>query len=362
MVKLAQTEPEVVISADAFDANPMLLNCANGSIDLRTGTLRPHDRRDLLSKLSPVAFDPAARSSLFETTLSRAVPDAAVRAFLQRAAGYTATGLTGEDVLLLLYGVSRAMKGTILDAIHAALGDYAVTCALDDLAEREHAGAATPHLMKLRGARMAGIYETGRALKLDAAVVKTLTGSDPITARWLHGNPVTFRPCATYWIATNHRPRVDHDDDAMFERMREVPFLTHLPKEERDRTVRPRLADPADGGPAVLRWLVEGALLWQREGLGLPPAVEAAGAAYRAAMDPLAGFLDACCELADDPAAWTKAAELRATYEAWCRESGAKPVGERAFTASLRGHGCETERRHAGRGWRGILLALGAGA
>jgi len=167
---------------------------------------------------------------------------------------------------------------------------------------------------------------------------------------------VTFRPCAKFWIATNHRPRVDHDDEGIFERLREVPFLTEIPREERDPSVRARLRDPADAGPAVLAWIVAGAMAWQRDRLGLPPAVEAAGEAYREEMDPLAGFLASSAELLDDDEAWTKSAELRAAYESWCRESGAKPVGEKLYAASLRRHGCKPSRRNPGHGWRGILL------
>lgn len=347
--------PLLELADDRLDADPWLLNCANGTVDLRTGELRPHQREDFLTRTTGIAYDPKARSDLWERVLERALPDRGAREWLQRVGGYTACGRGGERVVVVIVGPTSTAKGTIQSACASALGDYAVTAGLDDLAERDRAGGARPELARLRGARMVSIYETAASLRLAPALVKTLAGSDPVTVRTLYREPITFVPAFTIWLATNHRPRVPADDDAIWERLREVRFEAQIPEHERDPAVRRRLTDPADCGPSVLRWIVDGALAYQREGLRQPETVRRATGEYRAAMHPLGDFLRACCVVHD--AAWTKAAELRALYEAWCSESGERPLGGRAFPEALRAQGAEPERRHSGRGWRGIGIA-----
>jgi len=358
---LALARPLLALDPDALDARPWLLNAANGTVDLRTGKLRPHAREDYLTRATPVRYDPQARSGEWERVLGHALPDPEVREWVQRAAGYTACGETGEDVLLLIHGLTRTAKGTVQGAIAAALGEYAVTAGLEDLAERKHRDgrAPRPELVRLRGARMVSIYETGRAMRLDHELVKTLAGSDPITARGLHRDPITFRPEATVWLATNHRPRVDADDDALWERLREVPFNVQIPEDERDRTLRARLADPAESGPVVLAWIVEGARRWQSQGLVAPEAVRGATRAYRAEADRIGAWVSACCVVRAD--AWTTAASLRESYDAWCKAEGERPLGGQRWREALRALGCEAERRFRGRGWRGIGLVEDGG-
>lgn len=191
MVSLA--ECELPVTADQLDQDPWLLNCLNGTVDLRTGDLRPHKPKDLLTKLAPVSYDPSATSELWDRVITHALPDEEVRDFFQRLAGYSLTGCTGEDIFVLVYGPTRTSKGTVQEAIAAALGDYALTAELDLLAERSRAGGPRPELTRLLGARMVSIYETSRRMVLSASLVKTLAGSDPITARGMYKEPFTFK-------------------------------------------------------------------------------------------------------------------------------------------------------------------------
>lgn len=348
--------PALEIRDDALDADPYALGCRNGVVDLRTGTLRAHRAEDYLTRCTGVAYDPEARSELWARVLAEALPEESVCDYLRRCAGYTALGITGEDVLLLVHGPTRTSKGTVQGAIAAALGTYAMTAGLETFAVRRHADGsrARPELIRLRGARMVSVYETGRALRLDAPLVKSLAGSDAITARALYREEVEFRPACTLWLATNHRPLVDDDDDALWERMREIPFGVHVPPERRDPGVRARLADPADGGPAVLAWIVQGALDYRREGLGQPEAVATATTDYRSAMDPLGDYLAECTVL--DPRAWVATGGLREDYERWCRERGDRPLPATRWGESLRRHGCAPRKVGERRGWQGIGL------
>jgi putative DNA primase/helicase len=351
MISLA--ECELSVSADALDQDPWLVNCVNGTFDLRTGELREHDPDDLITKLAPVHYDPEASSALWERVITHALPDEDVRTFFQKLVGYTLTGCTGEDIFALIHGPTRTSKGTVQEAIATMLGDYAITCELDVLAERYRAGGARPELTRLRGARMVSIYEMSRRMVLSASLVKTLAGSDPVTARALYQAPITFKPAAKIWVATNHLPKVPADDDALWERIREIPFDMTIPEHRRDPQVRSQLREP-EHGAAILRWAVDGCFLWQEDGLRQPDAVREAGRAYRAAMDPIARFIEECC--ITGPQFWTASATLREEYEQWCREQGETPESGDALTRKLRAVGCEPKKdnRRGGRGWKGI--------
>ncbi len=351
--------PLLEIDVEQLDADPWALNVRNGTLDLRTGQLRPHRREDLITKVVSIDYDPEARSELWERFLKGAIPDTDTRHFFHKGCGYSLAGLTGEDVLLVVHGPPRTGKGTAQDAVASALGDYAMTAGLEDFRERDRGGGPRPELVRLRGARMVSVYETSSRLRLSASLVKTLCGSDPVTARPLYQEPITFRPQFTLWVATNHRPRVPDDDEALWGRIRELPFDTVIPPDERDPDVRATLRDPEISGAAILRWAVEGCLLWQKEGLVPPDIVNRATEDYRAEMDPLRGFLEECCVL--EPGAWTPAAPLRDAYESYARSNGDRPVGSTRWGNGLRAHGCTRKRQHSGRGWLGIGLLAGEG-
>jgi len=194
MLDLAASEPGIPVHPEDFDRDPDVLNLLNGTLALRTQQLRPHRREDLLTKLSPVEWNPDAHSELWERFQEKALPDPSARRFAQKAAGATLLGRSGADVVILIHGPTRTGKGTKQNAISSALGDYAVTAGLEDFAERDRAGGARPELVRLRGARMVSVYETSRRLKLSASLVKTLSGSAPSRCETsTRARPRTFR-------------------------------------------------------------------------------------------------------------------------------------------------------------------------
>lgn len=352
MVKLAECEMHV--EAEALDAGPWLLNCLNGTVDLRTGELRKHNPNDLITKLAPVHYDPDSCSTLWDRVSRQALPDKQVRDFFQRLVGYTLTGCTGEDIFALIHGPTRTSKGTIQEAIATMLGDYAITAELDMLAQRNHAGGPRPELVRLRGARMVSIYETSRRLTLSASLIKSLAGSDPVTARSLYREPVEFKPSAKIWVATNYPPKVPADDAALWERIRAIPFEVTIPEKERDPSIRSRLQEP-EHGAAILAWAVEGCLLWQEDGLRQPAAVREAGRAYRESMDPVGRFVRECCRLG--AGLWIATSDLREEYQSWSQEQGEEIVNSETFNRTLRERDCEPQKRGGDRGWKGITLA-----
>lgn len=341
MIALAQSEPGVPVLPEDFDADPFLLNVENGSIDLHNATLRPHRREDLITKMAPVVFDEDAASIRWQVFIEGALPDVQTRLYAQKMAGRALLGRTGDDKLFVIHGVTRSGKGTFQSAIDATLGDYAATGGLSDFGERRNQGGPQPELVRLRGARLVSVYETSRRLRLSSSLVKTLCGSDPITVRDLYAKPITFIPMFTLLIATNYRPWLPDDDDAVWERVVEIPFRVQIPEDKRDESLRIELRDPKTSGAAVLNWMLGGCLAYQRDGLKAPAEVRKATADYKKSMDPLIDFED---ELVFAQTAEVRAKDLRTAYEQWCERNERRPVAVRRMADSLRARGCKDER------------------
>ena len=361
MLEVAKSQPGIAMSAEMLDADPMLLNVMNGIIDLRTGALRPHNRDDLITKLAPVEYKPGCRDERLETFLETATNgDKDLIGYLQKCAGYTLTGENVEEILLLVYGPENSGKTTFLESLRSCLGDYARTIQADLLTrqrESRGAGAASPELAALAGARMAVGSEMEQGREMAEALAKNLTGDEHITARHLYAELFDYRPQFKIWLALNHCPKVSADDGAIWRRIRRVGFDHVVPPEARDKTLKPYLRNPTGGGTAVLAWAVEGCLRWQKDGLAVPEAVQRSTEAYRTESDPLAAFFEDCCLF--DPRGWTTWNLLWRAYNEHAAEMG---VGEKYRIAPkrlqdrLRLKGCTAEKRFAGRGWRGVSL------
>jgi len=360
MISLARSEPIAAITHSRLDASPWMLNCQNGIVDLRTGDLAPHDPGALLTKLVPVDYVPEAQSADWERFLDESCGgDQAVVAFLCRCVGYTLSGDTREEKLFFVHGPTNAGKSTFLEAVKAAMADYAATANFETFLARSFTGSPRPDIARLDGARFVASIEVDEGKSLAEGLVKQLTGGDTITARFLYKEEFEFSPQFKLWLAANHAPDVNHDDAAMWRRILRIPFDVSVPKEKRDVTLKPRLRTEPEHQQAVLAWAVQGCLDWQRQGLAVPKAIEQATEQYRLDQDPLRDFLASACVLS--PAAWTAARTLRDVYEQYCREDGAKPMSGRQWSEALRTLGCEAKRRQTGnkrtRGYQGIGIA-----
>jgi len=359
MIEVAKARPGIAVAADVLDADPWALNVLNGTLDLRTGDLRLHDRADMVTKLAPIEYRPGRRDERLERFLRDATgDDEDIIRFLQLVAGYTLTGDTSEEILLLIYGPEASGKSTFLDMLRAILGDYARTIQADLLTrsrDSRGAGAASPELAGLAGARLAAGSEMEQGREIAEALAKNLTGGEPITARHLYAELFDFRPQFKLWLALNHCPKVSADDGAIWRRILRIGFEHTVSPERRDKTLKPYLRDPNGGAPAVLAWAVEGCLRWQREGLTVPDAVKRSTAAYRQESDPLAAFIEDC--LTFNPVAWATWADVWQTYNEHAEEMGTAEryrVAPKRLQERLRAHDCQSERRRIGRGWRGV--------
>ena len=354
-IALARTESAVVVGPGALDGAPLLLNVVNGTLDLRTGELREHRREDLLTKLAPVAWVPGSRDPAWERFLEHTTGgDAELAAFLQRAAGYTLTGDTGEEVLFFAHGPTATGKSTLLEALGATLGEYAMTADFDTfLARRGDPGVRTD-IARLAGARLVTSLEVEDGKHLAEGLLKQLTGGDTVTARFLYSDAFEFAPAFKLWLAANARPRVSADDAAIWRRIVQVPFVETVPAAERDPGLKRHLKDDPGARSAILAWALEGALAWERRGLDVPERVRDYTADYRRENDPLAEWLETCCAFGEHLT--VRAADLRASYDAWAEANGERAISARAWGEALRARGCERQRVQRERVWAGVGL------
>ena len=353
----AQSEPGIPIMPAEFDSDPFLLNCLNGTVELRTGDLREHQREDLITRLAPVVHNTDTSHQLWARFLADSTGgDIELLEFLQRAAGYSLTGSVSEEVLFFVHGAAASGKSTFLEALKSTFGDYAKVADFETFIARREAGSIRNDIAELAGRRFVVSIEVDEGKKLAEGLVKMLTGGDTVRARFLYQEAFDFAPTFKLWLAANHAPRVRDNDTAIWRRILRVPFEKVVPKEKRDPTVKARLRDPDVSGPAILAWAVEGCLRWQEEGLKVPQVVEKATEAYRADMDPLKDFLEERCELGTG--GWVLSSALRSSYEDWAKHAGERRVLDgKAFAERLIAMGCERTRdRRTGRGWSGITL------
>jgi putative DNA primase/helicase len=356
IVNVARTNKNIAISASRFDTQLHLLNCKNGTIDLRTGRLQPHDRADLIRKQSPVLFDPYAQSEAWNRFLDECTRgDLEVQAFLRRAVGYTLFGDPREQVIFMVHGPGATGKSTFISAVMNVLGDYGATADFTTFLKKDRvSGGPSDDIANLAGARLVTSIEVDDGKQLAQALVKQLTGGDMIRARHLYQSSFEFKPQFTLWLVCNHAPVVPHDDDAIWRRILRLPFENVIPPDLRDKNLKAVLTD-SSGAQAILAWAVQGCVEWYQAGLQVPTSVTRATESYKKLSNPLAAFVADECKLIGS--AFTAVSDLRHAYDLWCAENAERNVLNRnQFTDALRDLGCTPGLRSNKRGWNGIAL------
>lgn len=353
--RLARCDRRHAATVDQWDADPWLLGTPGGTVDLRTGRLRPADRADHLTKLTAVAPDFEADCPLWLAFLERVTAgDTALQKYLQRLAGYCLTGSTREQIFAFLYGTGANGKGVFLNTLTAVFCDYGHV-APASMFEVTTGDRHPTELAALRGARLVTAQETEAGRRWAENRIKALTGDDPITARYMRQDFFTFRPSFKILIAGNHKPGLRNVDEAMRRRLHMVPFEVQIPKAERDLHLAEKLRAEH---PAILAWAIRGCLDWQADGLQPPARVLAATAEYLAAQDSFALWLDESTERGG-PYDWESAADLTAGWKRWAEAAG-EAVGTRnSFADRMRAAGFEPARKadaSRARGYAGIRL------
>ena len=352
MVELARAEPGIAITSDAFDRDLWSLNVNNGTIDLRTGELRPHRRADHLTKLASVDFDPEAACPTWMGFLSRIMQGSEpFMRFIQRAVGYTLTGDTGEHCLFLMVGNGSNGKSTFIEVVREMMGDYAKGTPFATFLDQD-GDKGRNDLAALAGARMVSAGEPDEDKSLSTSVIKTITGGDTVTARFLYCEFFDFVPQFKLWLHANHLPRIRQTDEGIWRRIRLLPFTAFIPPAERDHRLKEKLVAEL---PGILAWAVRGCLEWQKEGLADPEEVLRATAGYRSDMDVVAQFIGECCVV--HPEAKVAATALYSCYRQWAQDGGDRPMSQRALGTRLTEGGFARGKIRGNKVYRGIGLA-----
>lgn len=349
---LAGTEPGVVVAVKELDSDPFALNCANGTLDLTSMRLRPHDPADLLTKLTGCDYEPDAAGPQFDKFMERVQPDVEMRQYLARLLGHALEGRVTTHLLPIFCGQGANGKSTFVAALMAALGDYAAPADPDLLSARTFAAHPTG-AADLFGLRLALLHETDQNRRLAEGTTKRLTGGDRIKVRLMRQDFWSFEPSHQFVMLTNHRPHVVGTDEGIWRRLRLVPWDVVVPAAEQDAELGVKLAAEA---AAVLAWLVAGYRDWREGGtLAEPARVTAATAAYRRESDTLGRFLAQCC--ATGPRCTAGSTELYRAWSQWCDGEGVDPGSLTAFSTTLVERGFAKRHTRAGTAWSGLGLA-----
>ena len=351
---LSQARPYLAVGMEELDRDPWLINCQNGTLDLRTGKLKDHDPADRITKIVPVDYDPDAPAPRFKRFLKEALVDDAVIKFVKRYSGYTLTGITRERLLAILYGFGKNGKTTLVELLHEVLGDYARNTDVETLLIKKYQGVGND-VAALKGARFVSAAEVEKGRRLAESKVKQLTGRDTVTARFLFGENFDFKPEFKLWLSTNNKPVIQGTDDAIWDRIRLIPFTQRFDGHKADPKLPDKLRHEIAG---VFAWMVEGCLEWQEHGLQEPKTVTEATKQYREEMDTLASFLDEVCVMG--PHHRVLAEKLYQRYAMWCDNSGERKDPKKAFVARLEERGFERRRETAGVN-KGRYIWLGIG-
>lgn len=358
MVVQASKELLVSTNSNIFDQSPWLFNCANGTIDLENNNFRPARRDDLLSKRSPILYDPKAICPRFESFLAEIIPSLDTRRFLQASLGYTLSGHAWEKIMWFLIGEKGDNgKTTLIETIRYVFGeeDYASNMNFNSLLHREGQGPSGD-LARLRGVRFVSACESDQGQKLSSSILKRLTGADKITAAFKYRDEAEFTPSLKLWLATNFPPQLASDDDALWRRIARVPFNISVPLEQQDEQLQDKLKLE---GPGILNWMFDGWKRYRIEGLKLPDEVRGATELYREDSDVVKDFLK---DRVESDGGDIGSAKLYQAFKAWFAETHnqrQQPMSQKMFSTRLEKLGHPIQKKREGNYVRGIGRLVG---
>jgi putative DNA primase/helicase len=349
MLELAKSS--LAATPEELDGDHWLMNVKNGTLELNTLRIREHSPKDYATKLARrTVYNAAARCPRWDAFLDRVFAgDRELIAYLQKAVGYSLTGDVREQVIFILYGTGSNGKSTFLKAIEKMLGEYACHLPNDFLISRNRAQHPTA-VADLKGVRLAVGIEVERGGHLSEVLVKTLTGGDRLKARRLYHDFFEFDPSHKIFMALNSKPTILGQDDAIWRRIKLIPFEVRIPDEEQDKTLGEWLI--ANELPGILNWALEGLLRWKKEGLIEPPSVKRVTDEYRADSDPTYAFINTCCFLGDTYK--VPANRLYGAYLDWCQSEDEQPISKKALGIILAEQGFRNKHTREGTVWFGI--------
>ncbi len=347
----------VNVSIDSFDGDPDKLNCKNGVLDLRTGTVELHTYKQRFTYCLPVAYASTDYAYWLDYINGVVGGGQEVIDYLQMAVGYSLTGHTREEILFYLFGPSRSGKGSFAEALMALLPTPLATMVdFNSFTTKREGDVSNFDLAPLKPSRLIFASESNRSQSLNPAKIKQLTGGDQIRACYKHRDFFSYRPQFKVWMMSNHPVNGDPEDDALWGRVRVIEFPKSFLGME-DKTIKARLKE-VDVLQGILYWAVQGAIKWYRlgaKGLTTPASIEKTTQSQRNELDYVQQWIDACCE--DDPEGWISNQDVIASYTAWCKEHNIQYIkGMQSLSQSLKTKGYQPgkQRKVNGKNQKGV--------
>ena len=344
ILKDASDNDLLTISASRFDANPYLINCLNGTYDLKHMTFREADWHDYLTMQTNFEFTVQdVRCERWETFVSEVTEGNTAKAeYIQKAMGYSIFGDANEECMFILHGKStRNGKSTMLSAIHHLLGDYASVSPVSIICKNDwtkDAETANPILACLKGKRFVTMAESNEYGKFDEETIKQITGGEMIKTRNLYENPTEWKPQFTLWLSCNDLPAVSDKSLFASDRLRVIEFNRHFSPEEQDKNLK-TLFQTKEAMQGIFQWLIEGYFKYKRYGLEMPKEMQRVVSEYKRDNDLVLQFLEEKCEKTDkEQKQYTKAKLLYDNYKMWCKSNGFHVCSAKKFYAELEAH------------------------
>jgi P4 family phage/plasmid primase-like protien len=329
-------KPKLGMAQNEFDAQPHLLNLLNGTYDLENDNFCTHNKKDFLSKVAPVHYDPEATCPLWVDFLNQIFENnQELISFVQQGIGYTLTSNTDEQCFFFAYGTGQNGKSTFFETITSLFGDYYLKASQELLTSTNQNLIQQVHdLAELPGKRFVVASELEEGKKLAESRIKDLTGKDTVQARFLYQRPFWFKPICKIWMYGNHKPIVRGTDKGIWRRFYLIPFNVTIPDSEVDKMLDMKLLNEM---PGILNWALEGCRLWRKNGLIPPKIVQDSIKEYQGELDIVGRFIDESCII--EPNANVKQKLLYTAYKGWCEDYGEYVLTSRKFSNSMKEKG-----------------------
>lgn len=334
VVNIARYDRRHAATAAQWDKDAWTINTPGGTVDLRTAEIRPHDPDDHITKITGCAPDWDMPTPVFDRFLDQVTQgDRDIANFLKRVFGYALTGDTREHSLFFLYGTGGNGKGTLLNTITGIVSEYGRTAPIETFTDSQSDRHPT-ELAMLRGARLVTAQETKEGRRWDESRIKSLTGGDPIAARFMHRDFFEFTPQFKLIVAGNHKPGLRSVDEAIRRRLKLIPFKARIPREDRDLALPEKLRSE---WPGILAWMIDGCMEWQESGLEPPPVIAQATDAYLEGEDDIGSWIEDRCTIDGD--AFERRSDLYSNYTSWAESEGIRAVGAKRFYQAMEDRG-----------------------
>ena len=340
----------IPVTFEDFDRDDMLLNTPNGYLDLTSGEQREEDKTKMFSYVTNTEMTDTAQPDTWIDFLNDIFNnDQELIRFIQKSIGYSMTGSTREQVMFILHGKGRNGKSIFIETVREILGTYSDNIQAKTIMVKR-GDTINNDIAKLQGVRLVTSSEPNEGFRFDEGLIKQLTGGDTVTARFLYGEEFNFDPKFKIWVTTNHKPIVRGTDDGIWRRLLLIPFKVQIPEHKVDKDLKYKLLREA---PAILNWMLEGSIAWQREGLGIPKEVRDASEGYRKEMDVIEQFVADECIVGEGEQ--VSANELFKTYQKWADDAGEYKMNKNKFGVKMKDK-FESKRTNTGIQYIGINL------